>query len=83
MRGWARRALGGPKRVRNNPVIEVQNIEGVQAVMEMPADDELHSDVVPGNVICDTWHAALEVGLEMDAQSVEKVFGVTRGLFCQ
>lgn len=40
MRGWARRTLGGPKRVRNNPVIEVQNIEGVQAVMEMPADDE-------------------------------------------
>lgn len=83
MRGWARRALGGSKRVRNNPVIEVQNIEGVQAVLEMPADDELHSDVVPGNVICDTWHAALEVGLEMDAESVEKVFGVTRELFCQ
>ena len=83
MRGWARRALGGTKRVRNNTVIEVQHIAGVQAVLEMPADDELHPDVVPGNVICDTWHAALEVGLEMDAESVEKLFCVTRELFCQ
>lgn len=76
-------ALGGPKRVKDDPVIQVQNLEGAQPVLMMPTDDELHCGDVPGNVICDTWHAALEVGLEMDAQSVEKVFGVTRELFVQ
>ena len=76
-------ALGGPKRVKDDPVIQVQNLEGAQPVLMMPTDDELHSDVVPGNVICDTWHAALEVGLKMDAWGMEREFGVTRELLSQ
>ena len=40
-------------------MIEVQNIAGVQAVLEMPADDELHPDVVPGNVIDGLYYGLL------------------------
>ena len=83
MRGWARMALGGPKRVKDDPVIQVQNLEGAQPVLMMATDNELHSGDVPGNVICDTWHAALEVGLEMDACGMEREFGVTRELLSQ
>lgn len=77
MRGWARAALGSAKRIKDAPVLDLHRLNGVEQVLLMPADDELPGFGMPGNVMCDTWHAALMAGLEMDPLDMEREFGIT------
>lgn len=83
MQGWMRATLGGPERVKNDPVIHVHTLDGAGAVMMMTTDNEPSWMGVPGNVICDTWHAALSVGMEIDARGMQKELGITREVLAQ
>lgn len=83
MREWARTTLGSPKRVKGEPVLDILSLEGVQSVLLMPTSDGLPGFGSLGNAMCDTWHAALTVGLDMDAQGMEKEFGITREMLVQ
>ncbi len=78
MRGWARVALGGAKRVKEDPVLEILNLKGVQPILLMPTDSDLPGFGAPGNAMCDTWHAALLAGIEVDAWGMEREFGITK-----
>lgn len=77
MRGWARMALGNGKSVKGIPVLDIKSLDGMEQVRLMSTDDELPGDGVPGNVMCDTWHAALTAGIEMDPWGMEQEFGIT------
>ncbi len=83
MRGWTRVALGSAKRIKDIPVLDILNLEGAQQVMLLPTDNELPGLGVLGNAMCDTWHAALVAGLEMDTWGMEREFGVTKELLEQ
>lgn len=78
MRGWARVTLGGPGKVKDEPVLHIKDLKGIDSVLLMTADDELPEKDGLCNVICDTWHAALDIGLNVDPRGTEREFGVTR-----
>lgn len=83
MREWTRTTLGNSKRVKDEPVLDILSLEGVQSALLMPTSDGLPGFGTLGNAMCDTWHAALTVGLEMDAQGMEKEFSITREMLEQ
>lgn len=78
MREWARVALGSQKHVNGIPVLDILNLKGVRPALLMPTINELPGTGAPGNSMCDTWHAALSAGLEVDAWGMEREFGVTK-----
>ncbi len=83
MRGWTRMVLGTRYRVHELPVIQVKGLDGASEVLAMSVSEELPGIGVPGNAMCDTWHAALEAGLEVDAWGMEREFGITREVMDQ
>jgi hypothetical protein len=83
IRDWARVTLGTPMRVKNKPILDILSLEGIRPVLLLPAENELPGFKAFGNAMCDTWYAALTVGVEMDAWGMEKEFGITKATLDQ
>lgn len=83
MRGWMRSTLGGTLIVRNEPVLSVRHLDGMDRAFRMEADDTIPTDRTPGNAISATWYNALAAGISIDPLVMERMYGVTRELLRQ
>ena len=83
MRGWMRSTLGGTLVVRNEPVLSIRHLDGMDRAFRMEADDTIPTGRTPGNAISSTWYNALVAGMSIDALAMEREYGVTEELLRQ
>lgn len=83
MRGWMRNALGGTFVVRNEPVLSIRHLDGMERAFRMETDNTIPADGIPGNAVSSTWYNALVAGMNIDPVTMEREYGVTEEMLRQ
>ena len=79
MHGWLQWELGGEARVGEQKVICVQDLDGGRDVLRMETWDDIMDDLpLSGNAMSCTRYNVYKEGLIIDAEAMDKKFGVTK-----
>ena len=84
MHGWLQHELGSEAWIRNQRVVCVQHLRGARDVLRMETVEDMMERRPLGNALSGTRRNCFAAGLEIDAEVMEKEYGVTRealGLF--
>ena len=77
MHGWIQRELGGGARIGNQRVVCIQDLDGAREILRMEADEMAMQHPV-AVAMSATWKNCIEAGLDIDAETVGREYGVTR-----
>lgn len=80
MHGWLQHELGGAARVREQKVVSVQHLHGARAVLRMETVEDMMERRRVENSMSATRYGCYAEGLVLDADVMEKEYGVTREL---
>lgn len=81
MHGWLEYELGGGARVGDQRVVCIQDLPGAREVFRMEtAEDVAMESAKIGNSMSSNRKDCLSAGLSMDAEYIEREFGMTREL---
>lgn len=76
MHGWLQRELGGGLRINDQRVISVQHLPGAREILTMETVGcAMQHPVV--NAMSADWKNCIERGLDMDADTMEREYGIT------
>ena len=78
MHGWVSYELGSDQMIRNQRVICIQHLEGARAVLRMRTVEDMMERRPVGNAMSGTRHNCMEAGLSIDADTMEREYGLTR-----
>lgn len=78
MHGWLQYELGGAMRIKGQRVVCPFDLPGVKETMRMETADDMMDQRPVGLSMSDTWKNCIEAGLEIDPESMEKTYGITK-----
>lgn len=83
MQGWVQHELGGGASVKDFRVVSMQHLPGARRVLRMETVHEPLGNGQIGNSISATFRNALDAGMRIDPQAMEREFGATREALLQ
>ena len=78
MHGWLQHELGGEARIGGQRVICVAHLNGARDVMRRETVSDMMAPKSVGNSMSSTRRNCLVAGMEIDADTVERMYGMTR-----
>jgi hypothetical protein len=78
MHGWLQCELGGSARVKEQKVVCVSHLPGINEVMRMETASDLSERKPVVNTMSATRRNCVAAGLEIDPRSVEQEYGLTQ-----
>ena len=80
MHGWLQHELGCALRIKDQCVVCVQHLPGVRDILRMEVAEDLLDPNPVVNSMSATWKNCIEAGLQLDPDTVERTYGMSKDL---